>query len=52
MRFYICLYVHLYEYLGMIYMSDNNSVHKQIFEFFLSVYTYNYMSNYTYLCYK
>ena len=26
MSVYICLYVHLYEYLGMIYTSDNKSV--------------------------
>ena len=33
MSIYICLYVHLYEYLGMIYTSDNNSVNKQRFEY-------------------
>ena len=31
---YICLYVHLYEYLGVIYTSDNKSVYIQIFEIF------------------
>ena len=29
----ICIYVHLYEYLGMIYTSDNQSVYIQIFEY-------------------
>ena len=33
MSIYICLYVHLYEYLGMIYTSDNESVYIQIFEY-------------------
>ena len=32
MSIYICLYVHLYEYLGMIYTSDNKSVYIQRFE--------------------
>ena len=33
MSIYICLYVHLYEYLGMIYTSDNKSVYIQRFEY-------------------
>ena len=33
MSIYICLYVHLYEYLGMIYTSDNKSVYIQLFEY-------------------
>ena len=35
MSIFICLYVHLYEYLGMIYTSDNKSVYIQIYEIFL-----------------
>ena len=31
MSIYICLYVHLYEYLGMIYTSDNKSVYIHTF---------------------
>ena len=33
MSIYICLYVHLYEYLGMIYTSDNKSEYIQRFEY-------------------
>ena len=32
MSIYICLYVHLYEYLCMIYTSDSKSVYIQLFE--------------------
>ena len=40
MSIYICLYVHLYEYLGMIYTSDNNSVYIQLFEYlYLCIHT-------------
>ena len=41
MSIYICLYVHLYEYLGMIYTSDNKSVFIQIFEYlYLCIHTF------------
>ena len=41
MSIFICLYVHLYEYLGMIYMSDNKSVYIQIFEYlYLCIHTF------------
>ena len=43
MSIFICLYVHLYDlydYLGMIYTSDNNSVNIQIFEYlYLCIHT-------------
>ena len=36
-----CLYVHLYEYLCMIYTSDNKSVNKQLFEYlYLFIHTF------------
>ena len=41
MSIYVCLYVHLYECLCMIYTSDNKSVYIRLFEYlYLCIHTF------------